>query len=365
MTRRVLQVLGRSAGGIARHVAQITQALDGSEGLAVDIACPPDLPIAMPKEPIPLHIPDGVSGHLGAIRALRSIVKSGGYHCVHAHGLRAGIDSALASRSRAATITTVHNLVRNEIAGRRAVFDRLAEPLVVHLSQRTLTVSEEIANRLREAAPSRTDRIEVLYLGIGDAPRVNLDRESVRARLGIEPEQRLAVTVARLAPQKALPILFGAVAEARTPLTLAVLGEGPLESELRALVDARGWDDRIQLLGFRDDVSDIVAAADVFCLSSIWEGVPLAAQEAILLGVPIVSTDVGGMGELITDRVSGRLVPSGDRAALAAAIDEVCGSAEIASSYVASARDHLRTRFSTATMLERLAALYRGDAGAR
>ena len=364
MSARVLQVLGHSAGGIARHVAQVVEALDG-DGLTVDVACPPDLPIKMPKPAHDLVIPAGLGGHVGAIRALRSIVADGGYTIVHAHGLRAGIDSAWAARGHAPSITTVHNLVRSEIAGKRAVVDRWAEPLVVRLSDRTLAVSEEIANRLRQAAPSRAGKIEVLYLGIGAAPAVHKTREEVRAELDLGEGRHLAVTVARLAPQKALPVLFDAIAATSAPVTLVVLGEGPLERELRSYVAEKLPDHDIRFLGFRDDVADVIAAADVFCLSSIWEGVPLAAQEAILLGTPVVSTDVGGMGELIVDRRSGRLVPSGDALALAAAIDEVCLSEETRRAYVGSARVDLAERFSTERMLARLRELYAGDGLAR
>lgn len=365
MSVRVLQVLGRSAGGIARHVAQLTGALDARDGFVVDVACPLDLPIEMPKDPLPLTIPDGWRGHVGAIRDLRALVSAGAYDIVHAHGLRAGVDSALAARGKAPVLTTVHNLVRPEIVGKRAVLDRVAEPLVVRLSARTLTVSEEIARRLRAATFSRPDRVEVLYLGIGPSPEIEARRSEVRAALGLRDDRYLAVAVARLAPQKALPVLFDAVARTRSQVTLVVLGEGPLESDLRALVSARGLDDRIRLLGFRNDIADIVAAADVFCLSSIWEGVPLAAQEAILLGTPIVSTDVGGMKELISDRRSGRLVPVGDPAALATAIDEICSSPGSAESYARRARVDLAERFSTENMLSRLTALYREAAGAR
>ena len=358
-------MLGHSAGGIARHVAQVVQALDGSHGLSVDVACPPDLPIQMPKPAHDLVIPAGLGGHVGAIRSLRSIVAKGGYTIVHAHGLRAGIDSAWAARAHAPSITTVHNLVRSEIAGKRAVVDRWAEPLVVRLSDRTLAVSEEIASRLRQAAPGRADKIEVLYLGIGPAPSVHKTREEVRAELGLDDERHLAVAVARLAPQKALTVLFDAIAATIAPVTLVVLGEGPLEQELRSYVAEKRADDDIRFLGFRNDVADVVAAADVFCLSSIWEGVPLAAQEAILLGTPVVSTDVGGMGELIADRRSGRLVPVGDAAALAAAIDEVCLSEETRASYIDRARADLAQRFSTERMLTRLRELYVGGGLAR
>ena len=359
MTVRVLQVLGRSAGGIAKHVAQITRALDGGD-LEIHVACPPDLPVEMPKPTTDLVIPDGLGGHFGAIRKLRSIVRTGGYDLVHAHGLRAGVDAGLGARGRAPVVVTVHNLVRADIAGRRAAVDRLAEPLVVRLCARTLTVSDQIARHLKAAAPGAAGKIEVLYLGIGDAPTVVRERAAIRSELGVPPAGSLVVAVARLAPQKALPVMFEALSRMRSPATLALLGEGPLESDLRGLAGRMGLSERVRFLGFRNDVADYVAAADAFALSSTWEGVPLAVQEAILLGTPVVSTDVGGMNEIVTDGRSGWLVPAGDAVALALALDEVCSSPDEAASRSARARSDLVRRFSTDAMLDRLREIYLG-----
>lgn len=361
MTHRVLQVLGRSAGGIARHVSQVTGTLDGVAGLSVDVACPPGLPIEMPKPPLELQIPDGARGHPRAIRRLRDLIRDGSYDLVHAHGLRAGIDAAVAGRGRCRAVVTVHNLVRPEIAGRvRARVDRLAEPVAVRLADRVLAVSQDIADRLKSAAPSATEKIEVLYLGIGDAPAVHRTRAEVRRELRVPDDTCLAVTVARLAPQKALHVMVDAIERTAPAVRLVIVGEGPLERELRDLVRRRSLGDRVQFLGFRRDVADIVAAADAFCLSSIWEGVPLAVQEAILLGVPVVSTEVGGMNEIVVNDRSGKLVPAGDAAALAAAIQALCSSSDERLRLAAQARADLAARFSTDAMLERLTELYTG-----
>ncbi len=154
---RVLQVLGRSAGGIARHVALLTESLDGSNGLTIDVAGPSDLPPVMPKAHIALDIPDGaIKGHRAALRSLRELIVDNGYGVVHGHGLRASIDSALAARrTHARPVATVHNLVQPEIAGARARLYRRAEPIVVGLNQKVFAPSEEIARHLRAAAPAR------------------------------------------------------------------------------------------------------------------------------------------------------------------------------------------------------------------
>ena len=361
MSRRlnVLQVLGRSAGGIARHVAQITEALDDDE-LAVDVAGPTDLPVRMPKAVIPLEIPDGPRGHSQVVRRLRSYVKQGEYDVLHAHGLRAGIDAALAGRPiDIPALQTVHNLVRPDVSGLvKATAYKWAEPLSVRVTRHTFAVSDEIARHLRRQSPKSAEKVEVLYLGIGEAPRVKKSPAEVRAEAGLPDDAKLIVTASRLSAQKALDVMLNAVARLPANVLLVVLGQGPDEESLKALSEELGIGERVRWLGWRDDGADWINAADVFSLSSIWEGVPLAAQEAIALGTPVVSTEVGGMPELIGDRSSGRLVPQGDAGALATALDEVLSSPETATRYAEQALVDLRSRFSTDQMLTRLREAY-------
>jgi glycosyltransferase involved in cell wall biosynthesis len=257
-------------------------------------------------------------------------------------------------------VVTVHNLVQPEIAGAlKARAFRMAEPLVAKLSDRTLAVSEEIADRLRSAAPARSATIEVLHLGVGEAPVVTRSREEVRRDLKLDADERMIVTVARLVPQKALHVMLGAIALLPRSVHLVILGDGRLEGELRTAAEVGGIVERVHFLGFRSDVADHLAASDAYALSSIWEGVPLSAQEAILLGAPIVATRVGGMPELIEDRVSGRLVPRDDPDALASALSEVLEDRAVAEGYARKAAEELRKNFSTSAMLARLMEIYR------
>ncbi|MDQ3752336.1 MAG: glycosyltransferase [Actinomycetota bacterium] len=365
--RRILEVLGRSAGGIARHVARVVEGLDGRDGLRIDVAGPGDLPVPMGAPVLEVVIPDGpVRGHPGAIRRLKSIIAEGRYDMVHAHGLRAGIDAGLAVRGRrvsdgprAPVLVSVHNLIRPDIiGGPRALVYRRAEGLAVRLSDRTFAPSVEIAEHLRATVAGTGGKIEVLHLGVGAAPEGLPPAGEVRRRLGLADGDRFVVTTARLASQKALDVMLEALAQLPSNVVLAILGDGPLEGELRSFAARLGVADRALFLGWQDEVAGYVAAADVFCLSSRWEAVALAVQEAVLVGTPVVSTDVGGMGELISERVSGRLVPPGDPSALASALAEVLASPEVGARYAAAARARLARDFSTEAMLERLRRAY-------
>jgi glycosyltransferase involved in cell wall biosynthesis len=366
---RVLEVLGQSTGGIARHVARIVDDLDGRDGLALEVAGPPDLPVDMPGGVRPVIIPKGsLRGHAAAVRQLRALVRQGRYDVVHAHGLRAGIDSGMAARrTRARPMASLHNLALPEIHGRaQATLLRRLEPWLVRVNDRCLAASGDIAARLRTAAPARAGRVEVLHLGIANRPKVKRPAPEIRAELGVPPGGHLVTTVTRLVPQKAVDVLVCAVAELPPDHLLAVVGEGRLRADLEGLAGRLGVTERVRWLGYRDDAADYVAAADVFALSSVWEACSLAAQEAMALEVPVVSTDVGGMPELVRDGISGRLAPSGDPGALARALRATIGlPAEVRASMTAAARATLASDFSVDAMVVRLADHYRRLAGAR
>jgi len=366
VTTKVLQVLGYSTGGIARHVADIVRALDQSHGLVIDIAGPDDLPVELPKPLYPVSIPDGLSGHRRAVRSLARLIGASGYDVVHAHGLRAGIDAGIAGRKASVvSVASVHNILVPEIIGRiRARALGPTEGLVVRLNQRVLAPSEDIARRLQQRASSAAGRIEVLHLGVGEPPAQIRDQAEVRRELGVGGSTRLIVTVARLAPQKALHVLIEALCSLPDTV-VAVVGDGPLEKELRAQADAAGLANRIRWLGALPAPWDIVRAADVFVLSSHWEACSLAAQEAMALGVPVVATDVGGMPELITDGSSGRLVPPADPAALAQALKDTLDDPSAGSAYAEAARLGLRRSFSTQQMMGRLRDIYLAAGRAR
>jgi glycosyltransferase involved in cell wall biosynthesis len=344
-------------------VADISEGLGGRDGIEIQIAAPPDLEVRMPTEVIPVNIPDGLRGHRVATQRLGAIISTGGYSVVHAHGLRASIDSGRATRAtRALAFSTIHNLVLPEISGPlRAAMFRRAEPLAVRWNDHVFAPSRDIAERLRDAATDHASKVEVLHLGVAPPARPPRDREEVRQELGVGPTDQLLVTVARLAPQKALDVLLRALERLPQRVHLAVIGSGPLESDLKSLADRVGVSPRVTWLGYRSDPQDQVAAADVFCLSSVWEACSLAAQEAMLLRVPVVATDVGGMPELIDDGVSGRLVPTGDHRAFAAAVGQLLATPDERDRLTANAAVHLAEDFSRDRMLERLRRAYGGD----
>jgi glycosyltransferase involved in cell wall biosynthesis len=318
----VLQLLGPSTGGIRRHVVELARRLE-ERGWAAPIAGPAgvlgdlgalDHVVPVPSAPTPALV--------AARRALRRAVDASGATVVHAHGLKAGWLATLAGLDRP-LVVTVHNLVLDEAAGRQAGLLRALEGRLPRRADAVVAVSPAIAERF--AGLPGAEKVRVVR-PVGPVPTPTRTPAQVRADLNVPAEVPLVVTVARLHPQKDLPTLVRAAVPLRERVPgvrIAVVGEGPDQAALTDLAKELGVDDTVVLAGPSPDAADEQAAADVVAMCSLWESGPLVVAEALQLRRPVVATPVGFVPELIEDGVSGRIVPVGDAAALAAALGDV------------------------------------------
>jgi glycosyltransferase involved in cell wall biosynthesis len=161
--------------------------------------------------------------------------------------------------------------------------------------------------------------ITVIHNGV-PTPIPTEPSSSVRGRLGVRSNDFLAVLVATLRPEKSAHVFLEAVRKAHRAdprVRGLIVGAGP---ELQRLAEVAGDDRAVQVLGERLDVPDILGAADVSCLSSTAEGVPMSLLEAMALGKPVVATDVGGVAETVEAEKTGILVPVGNQNAFAEAL---------------------------------------------
>ena len=178
----------------------------------------------------------------------------------------------------------------------------------------------------------------------------------VRERLGIAAGMFAFFFVGRLDPLKDLGTLLGAFAALPPELMrrsrLYLVGEGRERASLEARRDALQLGDRVRFLGARNDVSDLLTAADAFVMSSISEGLPMVLLEAMAAGVPCVATAVGGISQLLaSDR--GLCVPARDPVALARAMAAVAESEELRTRLVVNAREHLRKHHAFDAIVDR------------
>ena len=198
---------------------------------------------------------------------------------------------------------------------------RLALRAAIARSARTAAVSLRLARDLSQDLWIPPARILTIPNGVR---HVRPQRVALRDELSLGPGDRLLVSVGNLYPVKGHQHLIDALArlaERHPRLHLAIAGRGELEGALAARARDHGLQGRVHLLGLRSDIPALLAAADVFVLPSLSEGLPLALLEAMFAGCPIVASDVGEVSAALADGRAGTLVEPGHPAALAAAID--------------------------------------------
>ena len=278
---------------------------------------------------------------------------------VHTHNTDALLTGALAAR-----MAGVRTVVHTDHA--RAFPDRLrymvAEHLASHAVYRVVGVSEHTTRNLANYIRIPRRKLVTIPNGVdGSAYRALPDGADARASLGLGMHQRVIGTGARLTPQKALHVLIEAVArvsEHVPDVVLIIAGEGPEEAALREAADRHGIGGSVRFVGYWRDVPRLLAALDVYALSSVWEGLPMAVLEALAAGCPVVSTDVGGVSTALQHEKTGLLVPVGDVTALEAALERALTDQVLRNTIVSAGKRAFEEHFSARAMTERYEALY-------
>jgi glycosyltransferase involved in cell wall biosynthesis len=293
---------------------------------------------------------------LAAWRPLLELLRRERVEIVHSHMFGSNVWAAFMTAIAHVPVFVAH--VHKWTYGdqpHRVLLDR---ELVARRADVVLTVSQADRRRMLERGGLPPAKVRVLVNGIMPlAP----SRADVRAELGIPADAEVVGTVAVLRREKAHEVLFDAVqllADEFPRLRVLIAGTGPEERRLRALVRAKGLDQRVLMLGFRRDVPDVLAALDVVLLPSDHEGSPLAVMEAMAAGKPIVATRVGGVPELIEDGTHGLLVPPRDPRALADALGRLLRDPRLREQLGRQARERQSRDFDIATTVRRLETLY-------
>ncbi|MET8136730.1 glycosyltransferase family 4 protein [Streptomyces sp. NPDC005251] len=315
---RTVQVLGGGSAGSSAHVRSLAAGLV-ARGVRVTVCAPAEADGVYGFTGVGAHhVPVPRSSDPASVSALRAACADA--DLVHAHGLHAALRAALAlSGRRVPLVVTWHT--RSEADGARAHVLRLLERRVARAAAVVLGTSSDLVDRARSRG-ARDARLAAVALPVPRPPVEPAEpdgfRHKARAELG-STDRPLLMAVGSLDRHRGYHTLLDAArAWCRLdPVPLLVIaGEGPL----RAVLQRRIEDEElpVRLIGRRDDITELLAAADLALLPSRWESRSVLAQEALRARVPLVATAVGGIPELVGD--AAELVPYGNAKALGDAV---------------------------------------------
>lgn len=332
--RTVILVRPAASGGLLAHMRDEAQIMR-SRGLDVIDAGPHSGRLDDTRF---IHAPITPGASLikavAAIRAIRTAAKLSAAHGIaHAHGVRAGALSALAlAGTGTPLVTTLHNAPPTSGAGK--ILSMLLHRVACARSATVLAVSPDLANLARNSGATNVHRAVIPACrpeGGTDGTRwqeaTRGGRSQTTSGQPTTVDELTVLVIARLAPQKGLDVLLDAVGlltpesgahggQRLNPVRVLVAGDGPLRARLHQRISAEGLP--VTLLGHRIDIPDLLRQADIVVQPSLWEGQPVAIQEALLAHRPVVATDAGGT-RWVTENAA-VLVPPNDPKALAEAL---------------------------------------------
>jgi len=243
----------------------------------------------------------------GCVSGLARVFREREVDLVHSHEFTMAVfGAAAAKRLQLPHFITLHGGAYWGRRWRR----RTALRWALRQSEGAIAVSEPYRAEISRLLGVRRELLRVVPNGI---PQVSGDRGAVRHELGLEKDEVLMVAVGNLYPVKGHRFLIEALAglprDGRWKLVIA--GRGQEELDLRAMISDYGLSGRVQLLGLRQDIADVLAAGDLFVMPSLSEGLPLALLEAMAAGLPVVASAVGGIPDVTGTGRGGIIVPAG------------------------------------------------------
>lgn len=236
-------------------------------------------------------------------------------------------------------------------------YKRTREIFLRHLTTNYIAISEYIKNYMREDLGVPFDKIEIIRNGVESADYHSIDRQAAKkaimTELGIDINKRVVASIGRLVQLKGHNYLIDAARDILNKyddVHFLIVGNDKIDIEwangLKRLVKDKKLEKYFTFTGTRNDINNILAGTDVFVLPSLTEGLPLTVLEAMASGVPVVSTDVGSVSEVVKHRENGLLIPPGNSQPIAQSVIELLDNWEWAGNMAENARKLVRSKYS-------------------
>jgi len=356
---KVLYVITRAErGGAQVHlldlVANLPSGIEpviatGEDGFLCDRAAS----LGIPVRKIP-HLVQPISpvNDLRALGEVIDTIRAEAPDLVHAHTSKAGLLARLAARhTRTPAVFTAHTWsFADGVSMRRRWFAVPLERLAAGLGGKIISVSQANKDMALRRSITRPDAIVRIWNGVPDV--------APRATPGAGNPLTL-IMIARFVAQKDHLLLIEALRQLTGNWRLLLVGEGPLQPAAERAICAAGLSGRVECLGDRSDIAELLSSADLFVLATKWEGLPLSILEAMRAGLPVIATDVGGVGEAVTHGVTGYLTRLDDVADMRDRLSEILSSRQLLKTMGEAARARYERDFTVRTMVNATWAVYR------
>lgn len=278
------------------------------------------------------------------------------FDIVHTHSTEAGIIGRLAAAIAdvPAVVHTVHGVPFAPDRNRALeLFVLYGERLAATYSDQIITNADAIATDYLSRGIGTPEQYTTVYSGIQLDTFQDASPASEINENGIQ-----IASVGRLADGKGFPDLIAAVDQLdRNDITVYIVGDGPMYEKLEEEIEHSGLSETVQLLGYRDDIPEILSAVDIFTLPSYREGTPRVITEAMATGLPVIATDIAGIPEQVAHGENGYLIQPGDIDGLTKHIQQLCESSSLRQQF-GTASQKRAEKFSVQQMLQDIDHIY-------
>jgi glycosyltransferase involved in cell wall biosynthesis len=370
---KLLHVIGDSCfGGAGRIILRLGQ-VARAEGWQVDVlTTDPVFQRAVRQNGLGLVNLDVVRREIHPLWDLAGLVRLSNflrrehYGIVHTHTSKGGFVGRLAAWLAGVPVIvhTAHGFAFHERSPHSTrLFYSTLERIASRWCDRIVSVSEFHRHWALELGICGSSKILAIPNGTAALTNPELPRSELRRQLGVRNTDLLILSMARLAPDKGLEYLIeaaGILLRSERRFQIVIAGDGPVRARLEELTRHLGVADWVTFLGFREDVSDLLAASDLVVLPSLREGLSIALLEAMAAGKPIIATNIGSHRELASQAEIARLVSPADAPALSEAILQVAADSNLMSRFGTNARSLFEARYTEERMLSAYKQLYFG-----
>ena len=295
-----------------------------------------------------------------ALRQVRELIYREGITLVHCHEMKGRLYGLLATVGTSARlITTNHNWIRSDLLV--TCFETF-DAFYIRFFPKIIAVSPEVKQLMRRYfIPEKKMQIIINGIDMEEFRREQSAGQRIREEFGIAPETPLIGAIGRISPEKGQKYFIDAAAQVLKAFPKAhfvIFGEGVQGEEMQNYVAELGLSDMIFFAGFRANITACYSALDIFVLPSLLEGTPMALLEAMATGLPVIATNVGGVGRIIQDGENGLLVSPADADELATGISTFLADSTKAGQLAKNAICTVESRYSAQQMSEEYMALY-------